>query len=367
MNKQQLDNEKALISKPGDTILETLDHLGMTQTELALRLGKTPSKVHDIISGKEAITVATALQLEKVFGVEAQFWLTREAKYRERLSRIMQFEIFEQSSSWLTSQPVKELKKYGYINDEKKGGELVEEILKFYAVANTDQWKSVYVNQYVSVLFRKTFAFEEKLGSMAAWLRIGEIEMRRKKVNTFNKDVFKRVLISVRELVCNHPEDFAENLQLQCGEAGVALVYTICISKAPISGAVRWIGGNPLIQMTDRYKSNDHFWFTFYHEAGHVLLHGRKDVFIEDSDLTSQNAEKEDQANNFANKTLLPKDVTHELPAEIKESDIRLIAKRNKTHPAIVLGRLQHLKLVPYSSFNNLKIKVSLESVFNNN
>jgi len=41
-------------------------HVKMSQSELAERMGRTPSKINDLISGKEPITVATALQLEKV-------------------------------------------------------------------------------------------------------------------------------------------------------------------------------------------------------------------------------------------------------------------------------------------------------------
>jgi len=66
-------------------------------------------------------------------------------------------------------------------------------------------------------------------------------------------------------LVKDHPEDYAIQLQAMCMEVGVAVVYTVNLPKAPISGAARWIGGKPLIQMTDRYKTNDHFWFTFFH------------------------------------------------------------------------------------------------------
>jgi len=64
----------------------------MSQAELAYRLGKTPSRVNDLISGKEPITYATALQLEKVLGIEAQYWLNREMLYRDKLARLQQAE-----------------------------------------------------------------------------------------------------------------------------------------------------------------------------------------------------------------------------------------------------------------------------------
>lgn len=356
-----LKDERELLSKPGDTIVETLEQLKMSQVELAVRMGKTPSKINDIISGKEPISVSTALQLEKVLDIDAHFWLNREMQYREKLSRLDQEEALEECKEWLRQQPISELKKCGYIKSDKVGTTMVEEFLQFYGVATPVQWQSIYVDQFASVDYRKSEKHQAAMGSMAAWLRIGEIEMRKLNVQLYSKDLMKDNLTAIKKLVRNHPEDFAERLQILCLEAGVALVYTACISKAPISGAARWVGGNPLIQLTDRYKSNDHFWFTFFHEIGHIFLHGKKEVFMEEFAGYTLNQVKEDEANDFAGRWLLPEEFLKDLPDTITEKDIRTIARKYETHPAIVLSRLQHKKLVPYSFGNNMKLKVVLD------
>ncbi|HVT85193.1 MAG TPA: HigA family addiction module antitoxin [Chitinophagaceae bacterium] len=360
----QLKDERELLSKPGDTILETLEHIKMSQAELAERMGKTPSKVNDIISGKEPITVTTALQLEKVLNIDAQFWLNREMKYREKLSRIEQEEALEECVDWLKQQPVRELKKCGYIKSERIGTDMVAECLQFYGVASPVQWHLMYVNDYAKTNFRKSEAHQTALGSMAAWLRIGEIEMRKLDLPDFNKEAFKKKLSEIKPLIANHPDDFAKQLQEECISAGVALIYTMCLPKAPVSGATRWIGGNPLIQLTDRYKANDHFWFTFYHEAGHVLLHGKKDIFIEEFEGYQPDKEKEDQANTFARNWLLPEQFNDELPFRIVEEDVMPLAEKYNTHPAVVVGRLQYLGLVSYSFGSKFKEKVTLENYF---
>ncbi len=356
---------RELLTKPGDTILETIEYIKMSQVELADRMGRTPSKVNDLISGKEPITVVTAFQLEKVLRIDAQFWLNREMIYREKLARIEHDEALEECKEWLKMQPIKELKECGYIRTEKAGAAMAEECLKFYGVATPVQWESLYINQFVSARFRKSKAHESSIGGLAAWLRIGEIEARKLKLNSYSKDTFKKNLLEIRNLVRHHPEDFASRLQHYCLDSGVGLIYTICIPKAPISGVARWIGGNPIIQLTDRYKSNDHFWFTFFHEAGHILCHGKKDVFIEDLDEFEADPQKEIEADDFANKYLLPGDVTTELPNEITEKDIRQIARKYNTHPAIVLGRLQHLNILSYSFGTSLKLKVVLDEFIN--
>lgn len=353
--------ERELLTKPGDTILETIEFLKMSQAELAERIGKTPAKVNDLISGKAPITVNTAMQLEKVLGIDMQFWLNREMHYREKLARIEQGEFLEQCIEWVKEQPIKELQKFGYLKSKKVGTEMVEECLQFYGVASPVQWQSIYVDSYAQTSFRKSAAHTTLLSSMAAWLRIGELKLRKLQLPEFNKDVFKTMLNEIKKLVESQPEDFPTTLQSLCEKAGVAVIFSNSLPKAPISGATRWIGGTPLIQITDRYKTNDHFWFTFYHEAGHILLHGKKDVFIEDFDGVENDREKEKEANDFAHDWLLPDTFLEDLDDQITEGTVRRIAKTYFTHPAIVVGRLQNLNKVPHHFGSNLKVKINLD------
>src|SRR6185437_11374649 len=114
--------------------------------------------------------------------------------------------------------------------------------------------------------------------------------------------------------------------------------------------------------LTDRHKTNDHFWFTFYHEAAHVLLHPKKEVFFEEFEGYKPDKQKEGEANAFAAKYLLPESFQDELPFKIIDEDVVIIAKKYKTHPGIVVGRLQHNGLVKYSFGNNFKAKIDLFS-----
>lgn len=354
-------DERELLSKPGDTILETLEHLKMSQAELAQRLGKTPSKVSDIISGKEPITVNTALQLEKVLNIDAKFWLNREMLYREKLSRIEQEEALEEFNDVLSQHPIKELREYGCLKSDRKDAKMASELLHFYGVASFDQWENLYIQEYAKTSFRKSQAHQTILASMAVWLRIGEIIMQKIELVEFHKEKFKASLTHIKKLVVDFPEDYASQLQNVCAQAGVALVFTFNLPKAPISGATRWIGGNPLIQLTDRYKTNDHFWFTFFHEAGHVLLHGKREIFIEDFDMYEIDQQKEKEANDFASKWLLPDNFLDDMSDHITEQEVRKIARRFNTHPAIVVGRLQNLGKVSHSFGSSLKSKIVLD------
>ncbi len=357
----KLSDERELLSKPGDTILETIEYLKMSQVELAERMGKKPSKINDLISGKEPITKSTALQLETVLGIEAQFWLNREINFREKLSRIEQQESLERHKEWLRQQPVKDLKELGYLKSDEIGPSLVHECLMFYAVASPAEWSKMYLKEYESTDFRKSSAHVTALGSMAAWLRIGEIEIQNLKLPEYSKNKFKEVLNLSRGIAKDQPEDFASMLQDICSKAGVALVYSKSLPKVQISGVVRWISGRPLIHMTDGYKTNDHFWFTFFHEAAHLLLHGKKNVFIENFEGAKKDESKEEEANTFAASSLLPRFSAKNLPNKINDSEIIKLAQQYETHPGIVVSRLQHLDRLPRSFGNHFKVKVNLK------
>lgn len=362
MPAKNLQIERELLSPPGDTILETIEHYKITQTELAERLDKKPSKVHDLITGKEPITLNTAMQLERVLGIAVDFWMNREARYREKLARLEEAEQAEANVDWVRMMPLKQLVACGQIKTARASGEAVDEILRFFGVASIEAWHNVYEKELEELAdFRKAENYITTIAALAAWLRTGELEMRKLSLPEFDKPSFRQALDGkIKALVVEHPEDFAEQLQYICTQCGVALAYTPCFPKVPVCGATRWMGNTPLIQLTDRYKTNDQFWFTFYHEAGHVLLHGKKEMFIEPEKKEVKLSDKEIEANAFAGKHLLPDTALNELKDGFTENDVVELAERYHTHPGIVVGRLQHLGWADYMFGTRLKEKVSL-------
>ena len=131
-------------SPPGDTIAEILEERGMSQAELALRVGMAAKTVNEIVKGKAPITPATAIKLEHVLGVPASFWNTREQQFREKLACQADEDRLADQISWLTEIPVKELIKRKSIPDSKDKAALVQNALKFFGVASEDQWKRVW-------------------------------------------------------------------------------------------------------------------------------------------------------------------------------------------------------------------------------
>ncbi|MBN2435995.1 MAG: helix-turn-helix domain-containing protein, partial [Spirochaetes bacterium] len=122
---KDLQLQKELLSPPGDTIQETIDTIGMSQAELAERIGRPKEKLNDIIKGREPITLKTAILLERVLGIPVSFWMEREREYREKKARIEQQEFLEKNINWLEFFPVRELKNWGWLPDTRIKSELV--------------------------------------------------------------------------------------------------------------------------------------------------------------------------------------------------------------------------------------------------
>ena len=157
-----------------------------------------------------------------------------------------------------------------------------------------------------------------------------------------------------------------------CAAAGVAVTFVPELPKLRLWGATRWLTPDKaLVQLSLRYKTDDHVWFTFFHEAGHVLLHGKRTVFVENTPVgvrptqdtqtgTPQGSEEEEaQANKFAADFLIPPDRYGEFVEAGSKScvAIQAFAKDLGIASGIVVGRLQHDSVISYSACNGLKAR----------
>lgn len=352
------------VSPPGDTLEEVLEERGITQAELAQRMG-IPQKtitINEIIKGKEAITGETALQLELVLGIPAHFWNNRERHYREFLARQEEQKRLKSQIDWLKKIPVNELVKRGWINKFKNKTEQLRAVLNFFGVVSPEQWEVLW-NKNLAVDFRKSKVYKSDPGALTAWLRQGEIEATKINCQPYNKEEFKSVLHKIRELTILSPELFLDETVSLCANAGVAVVIIPSLSKMSIWGATQWLTPHKaLIQLSLRYKKDDHFWFSFFHEAGHILLHSKRKYFLESKQIPID--EKEQEANDFAANFLIP---AKDLDAFLKEHNEKNISKKAiqdfaqslGISPGIVVGRLQKEEVLRFKDCHDLKQNIN--------
>ena len=142
---------------------------------------------------------------------------------------------------------------------------------------------------------------------------------------------------------------------------GVAVVFVPELPGARASGVARWLTPTKaLIQLSLRYKTDDHLWFTFFHEIGHVLRHGKTDVWIE---ATSSGADdpREAEADKFSRDMLVPPREARELPRLQSADQVHRFAERLGVAPGIIVGRLQHDGIWFHSRGNQLKRQLTFE------
>jgi HTH-type transcriptional regulator / antitoxin HigA len=339
------------IPHPGETLSEKLEEMKMGPKEFAIRTGKPEKTITAILKGESSITADMAVQFENVTNIPAHFWINNQRGYDEHLAREKRKEIVQEATSWAKLFPIGDMVKKGWLPQVGTIQERAAAMLAFFGFSSHAAWENYYFNQQLKVAFRISLASTNEPYAISAWLRKGELQASELEANEYNEKKFKEVLPKLKTLMAEHPNNFFNQLQTICLSAGVKVVHTPCLPKAPINGSTRWINDTPLIQLSCRYNRNDNFWFTFFHETGHILLHGKKDIFLEKVEYCEKDKIKEQQADKFAEKWTLSEEEEEKIldAAPLNEHDVRMFAKKFNTHPAIIIGRLQYKKLVPYS------------------
>lgn len=330
------------VSHPGVTLREKLEELTMGPKEFAVRTGKPEKTVTAILKGDSAITPDMAVLFENVLQIPARFWLQRQLQYDEAVARAKAAEQVQQATAWAKAFPVLKMMQLGWLPPAPSATERASAILSFFGVSTANAWSDYYLNERLKNSFRISLAHTKDPHAISAWLRRGELQANELHATTYDEAAFRAVLPQIRQLMAGQPVDFFARLQALCLTTGVKVVHTPCLPKAPISGATRWVGDHPIIQLSCRYKRNDIFWFTVFHEVGHILLHSKKDVFLEVSELEEQYRQQESEANAFAVRWTLSEEQERRVinMSPLTTEDIIQFAQQFQTHPAIIVGRL---------------------------
>ena len=328
---------------PGETLADEIAARGMTQTELATRLGRPVQVVNEIIRAKKSITDDTALGLEKVLGIPAAFWVNLEQNFRMTRARLREREHLQAEEEWLQEFPVKEMEKRGWIAVGRSAQEKVRALLQFFGVANVAAYRKT-----TEVLgFRISDSARLSPGALAAWLRKGELEAQSIETRPFDSTVLLEAAHEARAMTEDPPQVFAPRMTQLFADAGVAFVVIPELPKTGANGVARWLTERKaLIQLNLRYKWQDIFWFTLFHEVCHVLKHGSRKIIIDGVD---KNGPFEEEANQWAADFLIPPD------AQFNRSSITEFAGRMGISPGVVVGRLQRERRLKYSELVDLK------------
>ncbi len=324
---------------PGETLKEVMESLDMSQKELAIRTGLTVQSLNRIVKGEQPISYETANKLELATNVPARMWNNLEAQYREQLAKIKEREQLKADLDWLKSIPAKELIQRGAIEPQQDKVLLLRETLKLYGVSSVSAWDDIWKKPAVAA--RRSQCFETNPGSASAWIRLGEVQAHQIICKRFDKNTFTEALQAIRLLTVKDPEVFVPEMTQLCADSGVALALVPEMKKVPWHGATKWLSASKaMILLNLRGKMEDLFWFSFFHEAGHILNDGKKDLYINDGGTDDPCEQK---ANEFAAQFLIPRNRDQEIASFRAKDDVIRLANELNISPGIIAGRFQHL------------------------
>jgi HTH-type transcriptional regulator/antitoxin HigA len=362
LKMQRYAFESDLAIPPGETLKETLGALGMTQVEVAERTGRPKKTISEIVQGKAAITPDTAMQLERVLGVPASFWNNLEQNYRTTLARLAEQERFEKHMEWAKKFPLSDLRKRGVLPEGLSPGESVNKLLGFLGLGSPGVWETWWTQQQAA--FRASPKFKASDESVAAWLRLGELQANNIECGPYDRTGFANALKEIRGLTREPVKEAAQKVVELCAAVGVAVVFVKRLPKVPLSGATRWLSSDrALIQLSLRYKKDDQLWFSFFHEAMHILHHRKRKIYL---NTDGSGYEEEEEANRLAGEVLIPmvayEPFLSQYRNRITKTSVKTFANQLGIAPGIVVGRLQHDGYVLHSHLNDLKVTLKWAS-----
>jgi HTH-type transcriptional regulator/antitoxin HigA len=337
-----------------------MSRAGLTTISLAAKLNVTTSETTSLLAGMSDLSRLIAEKLSSILGGSTEYWMKREAQFRADLAKIPIERRYD--ADWLNAMPYADLVRLGWLKNRVGDNERAEEVLNFFGIFLSAQWRLRYTPAVVGKAFRTSPSFDTHHEAVTAWLRQGErigvaIECR-----NWNPIKFRERLIEVRKLTKNKfPTTFIPELRMICADCGVALVIARTPSGCHASGATQFLSKNKaLLMLSFRFKTDDQFWFSFFHEAGHLLVHDIDEIFIDEQIGRHTDSKEEDEANQFAADLLVTKENRAEmLTLPLRAADVIRFAVKNGVSPGIVVGQMQYAGVLEYNHLHKLKRRYS--------
>lgn len=341
---------------PGWTLEEALEERSMSQAELARHTGLSEKHISKIIKGDAPISVDTALKLEVVTDIPARLWSSMEHVYRTHLARLANEEKLTQQIGFLEKMPINAMVRMGLLTKRAKPIDRLQEIFDFFGVADGKAWEKVWSRNLPAASYRRKPGSDS--GALAVWLRLGEKEAMHQPCQPWNAAKFKETLFRIRTLTAEcEPAVWYPKLLDECAQAGVVVVAVPEVTGARVNGATRWLTSDKvLLQLSLRNKTNDVFWFSFFHEARHILDERKRPILVQGW----ESREIEQLADRFAQDFLIPPQHIPLLHNLRSLEEVKKFSDELGIHPGITVGRLQNDKVWPHTHGNGLKQSLEL-------
>lgn len=351
----------AEVFPPGEFIQDELDARGWAQADLADIMGRPPRVINEIIAGKRGISPETAQGLGDAFGTGAQFWMNMEAAYQ--LSKIRSDDRVVRRAALFEKVPLKEMFRRHWIENSDNLDVVEKQVKTFFQLKSIED-----PLPSLAHAARKSADYSEMTSAMCAWmLRVRQLASTLK-APRFSEQDLESCFAKLKQLMAN-PED-ARHVQRVLLEHGIRFVVIEPLSGSKVDGACLWLNkSSPVVAASLRYDRIDAFWFTLWHELGHVKNRDGMETAIYDTDLVGEGAKssadkppEELAADDFSTKSCIDQPElqgfiarVHPLYSKLK---IMGFAAKLGVHPGIVVGQLQHRQKIPYSYHREMLARI---------
>ena len=349
-----ISSKTVIAIPPGATIKEQLEDRHMSQKEFSKRMDMSEKHISKLINGEVLLTTDMALNLEMVLGIPASFWSNLESIYREKLAKVIIENDMDEDIKLSKKFPYKDMVKNGWAEDTNNESEIVINLRKFFEVVKLELLD---INLIPSIACRRMAVHEKADYALIAWAQKAKLEARTIQTKAINLKGLEKRISDIRKMTSDKPETFCDNLVDLLAEVGIALVFLPHIEGSFLHGATFNDGKKIVVGLTVRGKDADRFWFSLFHEIGHILK-----GHINQTQGTSEQDELD--ADEFSKEILIPYNqysafVEHK---DFSKSSIITFSKQVGIDSGIVVGRLQKEGYIEYSWHNDLKKKYSIVS-----
>ena len=329
---------------PGYYIKEIIEESGLSQKDFAYRLDTTPKNLSILVRGEQSLSIDIAMKLSRMLGTSVEYWLNLQNSYDALIAE------FESSKELEQERRVFKYFEYAYFRGNfglpdlpRKTNDQIKCVREFLNVATL----SVFTKPNMAVSFRSASGDmkEANTARANAMVQIAINEALKIEAPKYDKKKFEKAADYALTLTTQH-SDFYSLIRNAFKEAGVIFVILPNLPGSGINGATKKIGQNVMLMVNDRRLYSDTFWFTLFHEIGHII-NGDYGVTFEEGDDSL-----EDAADKYAEDKLIPPE-EYEIFLKrnrFREEDIRVFAERIDRDPGIVLGRLQNDHIIPFAN-----------------
>lgn len=349
---------------PGYYLKEIIDEMGITQDEFAKRLVTTGKNLSDLLNGNTKLSNEIALNLSIMLGTSVDLWLNMQKTYNEKIIEIERRKVEDKEAECVQMIDYSYFVKLEAVPSVRTATKKAEELLKYFRISSFDVFKRS--DFLVNFRMASTSMDEKNLINSNAWVQTALNIGKEIQTEAFNSKKLKDSLPKIRKMTLHDPEFFLPKLHDLLASCGIALVILPHLKNSGVNGAVKWVSKEKVIlAINNRRKYADTFWFSLFHEIGHVFQKKIKMLIISGNieDMDEANKELEDKADNFAQNILLPKEkyIGFIAKHDFSEEAVKKFAKDIDIHPGIVAGRLQKEGYVRFDQLNRLKEQYIIE------